>query len=156
MKTNILRSGLFTTLLLLLTSYCMAGSKEKVHRSPNGFTATFIVGKEEGTGTTVIKNKEGKEITRIAGAYPMSFSPVSDILLLKEIAADDDTRQYLLDIGAGELKKKGKRMDYVFGSRYVTSARWSKDGKTITLVNAPGITDDAEEIITVADVLKKK
>lgn len=147
------------SLFLLLTSSCFAEKKaaeNKEIRSPNGYTATFQEGKEEGSGTTIIKNKKGEIIARIADTSPVSFSPVADILLVKERMADDDTRQFLLNIGAGEFKKKGSRLDYVFGSRYVTKARWSKDGKTITLVNYPGTSDKAEETFVVAKVLKDK
>ncbi|MCP5536887.1 MAG: hypothetical protein H7A51_11735 [Akkermansiaceae bacterium] len=158
MKTTTMRPAFYAFMILMLPSFCLADAKDEnqVFRSPNGFTATFIGQKGEGPGATIIKNKDGKEVARIASVYPMSFSPVADILLVKECAADDDIRQYVLNIGAGEYQKKGRRTDYVFGGRYVMSAKWSKDGKTITLVNRPGLADLAEETFNVAELLKGK
>lgn len=129
--------------------------KEKVERevftSPSGFTATLAI--ENNLALTVIKDKEGKVLAKIKGVDPMSFSPVDDILLVKELTDGDDSRQYLLNIGAGEFTKKGKRTEYVFGGKYVTEARWSSDGKTIILVNIGGIAEEVEDSFKIADYI---
>lgn len=53
------------------------------------------------------------------------------------MGADDGLKHFLMDIGAGERFKYGKR-DYVISSRLVVSASWSTDGKTVILHNAFG------------------
>ncbi|MGJ8657012.1 MAG: GDSL-type esterase/lipase family protein [Akkermansiaceae bacterium] len=121
--------------------------------SPTGFKATFVPLPAEGQGLTEIW-KNGEKIATIKDAKPIAFSPTSDILLLKEHAPDDDTKPYLLDIGKSQFTIKGNRQDHVFGSRYVTSAKWSPDGTTITLTNAPGMSAKDQETFKVADLLK--
>lgn len=102
---------------------------------------------------TVIR-RGSKVLATVPNSHPISFSPTADILLLKETGQDDDLRQYLLNVGKGEFEKDAPRGDYVFGSRYVTSASWSNNGKTLTLHNAPGLTENDTESFTVAELLK--
>lgn len=125
--------------------------------SPGGFIAHYLrfQGKEgDFEGRTMIE-KEGLVIGVIRGARPVSFSPTEDILLVVEDYADDDLRHYLLKVGEGQFSRKDKRERYVFGSRFVAKAEWSKEGKFLTLTDHPGITDQGSETIKVADQLGK-
>ena len=72
---------------------------------------------------------------------------------MREAVADDDLRHYPLNIGAGQMTRTEPRLQYVFGSRFVTRAEWSADGKFIVLFDHPGITDTPPEVISVADKL---
>ncbi len=123
--------------------------------SVSGFKATFVPGEGEGEGMTEIW-KDGKKVASIPDSRPMSFSPVGDVLLLAEHAPDDDTKQYVLDIGKGESAMKSSRLEYVFGGRYVESATWSNDGSSITLHNHPDLGAVKKETFKVADLLKRK
>jgi len=122
--------------------------------SVGGFKAKFIKLEGEGEGKTEIW-KDGKKVAEIASAGPVSFSPVADILLLREYGADDDLKQYLLNIGKGEYAMQGSRLKYVFGSRYMTSSAWSADGTKLTLTNATDMTDKPTEVFKVNDLLKR-
>lgn len=113
-------------------------------------TGLFAIPTNNGT----VLRRGAKVLATIPNTHPISFSPTADILLLKETGEDDDLRQYLLNVGKGEYAKEGSRGDYVFGSRYVTSASWSKNGKSLTLHNAPGLTENDAETFTVADLLE--
>ena len=131
-------------------------SHQKV-QSPGGFIAhsfRFAIDDGEPEGGILIE-KDGQVVGTISGARAVSFSPTADILLVSEAVASDDLRHYLLDIGKGQYTRKGERKNYVFGSRYVAKAKWSADGKQITLSDFPGISDAAPVTIKVADKLGK-
>ncbi|MDA7880969.1 hypothetical protein N9A94_01535 [Akkermansiaceae bacterium] len=126
-------------------------------RSPGGFIAhyfRFITDEEEAEGRILIE-KEGHIIATIKGARPVSFSPTSDILLVREDVADDDLRHYFLNIGAGQFSRKAERAQYTFGNRFSSKAVWSDDGKSLVLFDHPGITDAAPTVIKVAEKLGK-
>lgn len=122
--------------------------------SPGGFLAEFVRLDGEGEGKTIIWKKRIK-VAEIPSARPVSFSPKEDILLLAEYAADDDLRHFLLDLGSGEFKKEGNRLDYVFGGRYVKGATWSDDGKTLTLLYIEGLASKTKEEFSVEEILKR-
>jgi len=125
-------------------------------RSPSGIIAHYLRfgrGEAELQARTFIE-KDGAVIATIEGVRPVSFSPVDDILLVQEVALDDDLKQYLLNIGKGQYKREGGRMSYVFGPRYVTKAVWSKDGKTISLYSGLGGENTAPKVYKVADLLE--
>ena len=100
--------------------------------SANGITAEFVTLAGEGRGKTVIFRGE-KMLFDVANARPISFSPSNDILLLREYSSDDDLQLFLLNIGAGEIKKEGPRIDYVFGGRWGDITTWSSDGGTLQI-----------------------
>jgi hypothetical protein len=109
---------------------------------------------EEGSWDTVIQ-KDGKELQRIANARPVSFSPAGDVLLLKEAAADDDCRHFLIKPAAGqEIPAFGKRQR--IGGRYVTGHKWSEDGKSLTLTSDAAAGEAKPEIIPVTEGLTTK
>lgn len=122
-------------------------------QSPSGFRAEFVKLPGEGEGMTVIW-KKGQKITEIPNSRPLSFSPAAEVLLLAEYAPDDDLRQYLLNIGEGEVSKEGSRINYVFGGRYLDSATWSADGKTITLHYHDSLSELRSETFKVRHLLK--
>jgi hypothetical protein len=125
-------------------------------QSPSGLIAHYLRfgrGEEDMQGRTFIE-KGGSVIATIEGVKPVSFSPVADILLVQEVALDDDLKQYLLNIGEGQYKRTGGRMTYVFGPRYMTKAVWSKDGKTISLYSGLGDENTAPKVYEVADLLE--
>jgi len=117
------------------------------NESPGGYSFAIGEGKKPGV------SKNGKFFAHLPSVTPISFSPVADILLVNEKGEDDDLRCYLLNIGAGEFAKKGSRLDYVFGGRYFTSAKWSDDGETITLFYHPAAGIEKESF-KVSEVLK--
>ena len=124
-------------------------------RSPGGFIAhslrfTNADGEPEGR---VFIEKDGRVIATIPGVRAVSFSPKQDVLLVREEVADDDLRHYLLNIGAGQYSRPEPRLDYVFGSRFVTRAEWSEDGKWLVLFDHPGVSESPPEVIKVADNL---
>jgi hypothetical protein len=125
-------------------------------RSPSGIIAHYL---RFGRGETELQSrtfieKDGAVIATIQGVKPVSFSPVDDILLVQEVALDDDLKQYLLNIGKGQYRRTGGRMTYVFGPRYVTKAAWSKDGRKISLYSGLGGESTAPKVYKVADLLK--
>jgi hypothetical protein len=125
--------------------------------SPSGLIAhyfQFITEEGEGEGRVLIE-KQGAVIATLTGVRPVSFSPTADILLVREDFGDDDLRHYLLDVGAGQYQRTEARNEYIFGSRYVSKATWSKDGKTIVLVNDPDATDEVPTIISVEKMVGK-
>lgn len=102
--------------------------------SKAGYTATSVPTGEEGGADTVIL-RDGKVLASVRDAAPVSFSPDGKILLLREAMADDDCRHFLLNVGAGEFRKDPeKRMRWMIGGRYVTSAKWSDDSTKVTLI----------------------
>ena len=123
--------------------------------SPGGYIAhSFRFATKDGDPEgRVLIEKDGQIIATIVGVQAVSFSPTSDILLVREAVADDDLRHYFLNIGKGQFTRKGDRTSYVFGSRYVDKAKWSANGKQVTLSDFPGISDAAPVTINVADKL---
>jgi hypothetical protein len=150
-------------LLTLLTISLIFGStgngeekspKTKMLESPSGYRAEFVALEGEGEGKTLIW--KGKlVVAEVPDSKPISFSPKQDILLLAEHAPDDDLRHFLLNLGEGEFKKKGERLDYVFGGRYVKGAKWSADGKTLTLLYIEGLASKPQESFDVGKLLEK-
>lgn len=131
-----------------------AGETSRRLKSPGGYTAKFVKLPGEGKGKTVI-SKDGKNVAEIPRSSPRSFSPTADVLLVREYFADDDCRHYLLDIGNGEFEIEGRRLDYVFGGRYVREAIWSADGKELTLRYREGMSDRKPETFKVKELLKR-
>ena len=127
--------------------------KSAVIKSSSGFCTEFVKLPGEGKGMTVIW-KKGQMITEIVASRPLSFSPTADVLLLAEYAPDDDLRQYLLNIGEGEMTKEGSRLSYVFGGRYLNNATWSSDGKTITLHYIKLLSEVGSETFEVEQLLE--
>jgi len=123
--------------------------------SPSGLVARYIPSSEEGVGKTEVW-KAGFKITEIPNSRPIAFSPVTDILLLKEQAADDDLQLFLLNIGKKELVKMDKRSEYIFGGRFFESASWSNDGAKITVKYISSMADVAERIFKTEKLLQKK
>ena len=117
-------------------------------KSKLGFVAEGVVPAkaEEGKVDTLIK-KDGKLLAKVENAIPVSFSPDGTILLLAEMAADDDCRHFLLNVAAGEYSKKGsQRLNWIIGGRSVTKAEWSADGKKLTLKSSKAMGAKAETI----------
>jgi len=120
--------------------------KHLVIESPSGINARFFKFSGEGNGKTFIE-KDEIIITTLDHAQPISWHPRKDILVVKEYSADDDNRCYILNIGAGEYNKKGKkRKNYIMGSRYVNRVKWSKDGTKVTLYSTFTEDEDTYEI----------
>lgn len=140
----------------LCVIFCSGPAKVNVCVSSSGVYTAIAIPTQgaEGEGKTIIK-KGNRVVAELPLVFPVSFSPTADILLVREWAPDDDCRHYLLNIGAGEFFKKGNRLDYVFGKRYVERANWSSDGKTITFHNSPELTEFPyqEETFTIEDFL---
>jgi hypothetical protein len=129
-------------------------AERKLLQSPGGYRAEFVPLEGEGEGKILIL--KGKLlVAEIPNSKPVSFSPKADILLLAEHAPDDDLQHFLLDLGKGEIKKEGNRLDYVFGGRYVKEARWSDDGKMITLLYYEGLASQEEKKFSVEKLLKR-
>jgi hypothetical protein len=103
-------------------------------------------GGEEGVWDTVIR-KDGKVVLRIPNARPVSFRPAGDVLLLREAAADDDCRHFLVKPSTGaKVPDFGKRKS--IGGRMVTGHKWSDDGRSLTLLSAgEGDAVRKEEIV---------
>lgn len=111
---------------------------EETLTSPTGLVATTVPGAdgEEGSWDTLIR-KDGKEVTRIANARPVSFSPGGDVLLLIEAAADDDCQHFLIKPSA-DVKVPAFGQRKRIGGRAVTGHKWSEDGKELTLTSEGG------------------
>ena len=125
--------------------------------SPGGIIAhyfQFTTEEGEGEGRVLIE-KQGSVIATLTGVRPVSFSPTADILLVREDFGDDDLRHFLLNVGAGQYQRTEERNEYIFGSRYVRKATWSKDGKTITLLNDPDADDQGPTVISVEKMVGK-
>lgn len=91
-------------------------------------------GDEEGVWDTVIR-KDGKVVQRISNARPVSFRPAGDMLLLRDAAADDDIRHFIVKPSADAMVPGfGKRKS--IGGRMVTGHKWSDDGRSLTLMSA--------------------
>ncbi len=108
-------------------------------------------GKEEGVWDTVIR-KNGKVVLTIPNARPVSFCPAGDVLLLRDAAADDDIRHFLVKPSAGaKVAEFGKRKS--IGGRMVTGHKWSDDGRSLTLLSAgDGDAVKKEEIVVEENV----
>lgn len=117
-------------------------SEELVSKA--GFAATAVPnGEEAGFDTVIVKN--GKVLASVRDAKPVSFGPDGTVLLLREAMADDDCRHFLLNLAAGEIRKDPeKRMRWMIGGRYVTSATWSDDGTRVTLVTGDAFGGGSE------------
>lgn len=116
------------------------------------FKAEFIPLPGERRGVTEI-TKNGLVVSRVEGVRPLSLNPQGTVLLVAECYADDDNRQYILRLEKGEFIKKGSRLKYIFGGRYVVKATWSRDGKKITLYNSPALAEKEVEVFA-AGVLR--
>lgn len=102
-------------------------------KSEAGFVATAVANGEEG-GRDIVISRDGKALASVRDAAPVSFAPDGTILLLREAKADDDCCHFLLNLGAGELRKDPeKRRQWAIGGRHVISAEWSADGRTVNL-----------------------
>jgi hypothetical protein len=84
----------------------------------------------------------------------VSFSPAGDVLLLIEAAADDSCRHFLINPAAGaKIPPFAQRLR--IGGPFVTGAQWSEDGKSLTIVSDPALSDSKPESIVVAENLTK-
>lgn len=123
--------------------------------SEAGFVATAVANGEEGGRDTVI-SRDGKVLASVRDAAPVSFGPDGTILLLREAMADDDSRHFLLNLGAGEFRKDPeKRREWVIGGRHVTRAEWSAEGRTVTLTT-PDAFGGGSEMFEVAEYVEGK
>ena len=158
MKTASSRPCSFLVSLILLAASGGIAEEEARGKDPlqslGEYRAEFVPLEEEGQGKTVIW-KGVEKVAEIPDSRPVSFSPVEDILLLVECAPDDDLQHFLLNLGDGEKKKEGRRLDYVFGGRYVKGAEWSRDGKILTLFYIEGLGDRGKEEFSVEELLKR-
>ncbi len=124
--------------------------------STSGLVATSENSADAGEGAwdTLIRIN-GKQVIRIENARPLSFSPAGDVLLLRDAAADDDCRHFLVKPTAdAKIPPFGKRL--VIGGRWVTGYQWSEDGQSITLVSDPELGDEKPVTIAVAEHLSPK
>lgn len=94
-----------------------------------GYTAADA----EGAGATLLCG-EGIENVVVRGALPIAWDPAGGRLLMREAAADDDLRHFVLDVGAGEFEKRGSRMDWILGERADRFTAWR--GDTVWFRNA--------------------
>jgi len=126
---------------------------EEAVTSATGLVAasTKSTDEEEGAWDTVI-HENGKPILRITNARPVSFSPAGDVLLLREAAADDDARHFLIKPSADtNIPPFGERKR--IGGRFTVSHEWSEDGKSLTLISDPDLDDSKADAIPVAEHL---
>lgn len=124
---------------------------EEVVTSATGLVALSEkpAGDGEGVWDTVIR-KDGKLVVRIPNARPVSFRPAGDVLLLKDAAADDDIRHFLVRPSADtKVPGFGKRKS--IGGRMVSGHKWSDDGRSLTLM--PAGEAGQKEVIVVDDFL---
>lgn len=123
---------------------------EETLTSTSGLVATSekSAAGEEGAWDTLIRIN-GKQLIRIENARPVSFSPAGDVLLLRDAAADDDCRHFLVKPTAdAKIPPFGKRL--AIGGRFVTAHQWSEDGQSLTLVPDPKLGDGKPVTIAVA------
>jgi hypothetical protein len=154
-RTAILVLGLLVSACGVKTEEKPVSAAKTVHSviSPGGYKATAIPNPAaEGEGSTLLTKGESR-FGELPSAYPVSFSPVADILLVREWVAADDTRHYLLNIGAGEMQKPTGSPHRVFGGRYVKAVHWSPDGEKITLYYHEDLAGLASETFHVNDLL---
>jgi len=110
-------------------------------------------GAAEGEWQTIVR-MNGKVLLSIPNARPVSFRPQGDVLLLREAAADDDCRHFLVKPSAG-AKVPGFGARTRVGGRMVAGHKWSEDGRTLTLVSGRKGAPETEEVV-VEDVLTVK
>jgi hypothetical protein len=126
---------------------------EETLTSTSGLVATSEKPADAGEGAwdTLIR-MNGKQVIRIENARPVSFSPAGDVLLLRDAAADDDCRHFLVKPAAdAKIPPFGKRRS--IGGRWVTGHQWSEDGQSITLVPDPKLGDEKPQTISIAEHL---
>jgi hypothetical protein len=129
---------------------------EEILTSTTGIVAASVkpADQEEGAWDTIIR-KDGQVLLQIPNARPVSFNPTGDVLLLKDAAADDNCRHFLIRPAAKlEVPPFGKRVSV--GGRFVTSHQWSEDGKSVTLISDPAAEGEKPVTITVEEQLTAK
>ena len=128
---------------------------EEALTSATGLVATSTKSTDEGEGAwDTLVHENGKQLLRIPHARPVSFSPAGDVLLLIEAAADDSCRHFLINPAAGaKIPPFAQRLR--IGGPFVTGAQWSEDGKSLTIVSDPALSNSKPESIVVAENLTK-
>lgn len=124
---------------------------EEALTSPGGLTATSVMASDgaEGSWDTLVR-KDSKEVLRIPRARPVSFSPVGEVLLLVEAAADDDLRHILVRPSADlKVPPFGERKR--IGGRGVSGHQWADDGLSLTLTSLDASRTVSSEKIQVSE-----
>ncbi len=123
-------------------------------QSPLGYVAEKVnpVKYEEGVTDTLIR-VENRPPMLVPYATPIAFSPDGRLLLLRESAADDDLRHFVLDVASGAQPKPSDQRRRI-GGRYVNQAQWSDDGKHIIFINMPELTENPVETVEVKAALE--
>ena len=124
----------------------------EVVTSPQGLVAGAEAAEpaEEGVWSTRIRDRKGKTLLVVTNARPVAFSPTGEYLLLREAAADDDCRHFLIRAAAGgKVPPLGARQR--LGGRQVAGYEWREEGRKLVLLGEKGEAQEApaEEVFEV-------